>query len=1026
MKFFIQNSQLVILVSLAFVIMGLRGLFHLQRESFPPVDFATVIISTVYPGSSPAEVEELITSKIESKIRAVEHLKDAHSESRPGLSLITVRIDMDHADTEQVVNKLHQAVQNVQGLPPEVLDPPQLESLDSQKKNPLIYLYVVGPDEGRARDELAYRLKTRLERLSGIVEVQLGNYRERELSVLLSKKKMERHYISSSDVIAALEKKKMDFPSGYLESDKRVNMVRILGKPRTIKDLESSIVRSNFSGKKILVKDVAQVKDHQVRQTQSEHFYKSEKGQAYKLSPVTSLSLLKTAQADALDLLVDIEKKLNLFKKNLKGEYKILTGFNEGEHTKRRLIAVINNALTGFVLVFIVFFLLLPFRVGFMVSWSLPLSLLGTFAFLPFMGVSFNILTMLAFVICIGMLVDNSVVISEYYSRIMSRGQYTPKSAALLTVQRLRAPVTATALTTIVAFVPMLVTTGVMGKFIKWIPIVVSLALLISLFESFCLLPGRLKWLSKKKAMAGGQSLSLRWFDRLESLFEKALVKLVKRKYLSLGGIFFLIVLTAFVFKLFSRVDLFSSKTPEYYTARLEALPNSPLHLIEDKAKKTAGAMRSAVGEEVVDWISLQSDFEGANILLKARYSALRRLKYRDILAQLRKTANKENIKSLRFGVLVAGPPVDKPLKVAIQSNDRKKIQDFISAVSLEMEKIPGLLNLESNPDTERGTEYQVQADPEILARLGLSFQSVGLALRTALEGRIITELTEKNESFYIRIRHDETQMSSVEDLRKIKIREMFGRLISLGEIAEVKEVRSDPYRKSYNFEPVVFLEADVNEKRTTSMAVNAQAKKIIEKKIRDYPSLTFKMIGQQETTEESLKSLKNASIMAVFAIFAILIVLFKSFLISFLILSCIPLGLIGVIWAFFLHGRDLNFFAMIGLVGLAGVVVNSAIILVSFIRRLQEEKPRRPLSEVAVEASKIRFRPIMITNLTTLGGLLPTAYGVAGFEPLLMPMTLALFWGLLTATILTLIWIPCALLCAEDVKKLFRRFYPL
>jgi len=300
-----------------------------------------------------------------------------------------------------------------------------------------------------------------------------------------------------------------------------------------------------------------------------------------------------------------------------------------------------------------------------------------------------------------------------------------------------------------------------------------------------------------------------------------------------------------------------------------------------------------------------------------------------------------------------------------------------------------------------------------------LNFQSVGLALRTALEGQIVTELTENNESFYIRVKHDETQMSSLEDLKRIKIKEPFGRLIPLNEVADIQEVLSEPHRTSYNFEPVIFLEADTNPKETTSMKVNAEAKKIIEKKIKQYPSLTFKMVGEQETTEESLRSLFYASVLAGFAIFTILIILFKSFLLSFLILSCVPLGLIGVVWSFFLHQRALNFFAMIGVVGLAGVVVNSAIILISFILKLKKEEPESSLSKIVVKASKMRFRPIIITNLTTLGGLWPTAYGIAGFEPRLMPMTLALFWGLLTATFLTLIWVPCAMLVIQDGEKL-------
>lgn len=1021
MNFFISNPRLVILVSLAFVVMGTRGLLNLQRESIPPVDFARAIISTVYPGSSSAEVEELITSKIENEIRSVNHLKDVHSTSQSGLSLINIRIDIDKTDTEKVINELHQSLQNVQGLPPEVLDPPRLTHIDTNKNKNVMSLYVSGPDKRRQRDEISFNLKTRLEKLSGISEVQINNYRKREFLVLLSQEKMDQLYVSSADVILALEQKKMDVPAGHMESPKKQNLVRVIGKIRTVEDLENTIVRSNFSGQKILIKDIALVMDSHEKEIQKEYFYHEGQVKGQKLKPSTLLSITKTIKADTLNLIAGIQNTVQNFKRNFGKEYEILTGFDESQNIKRRLSAVINNALTGLFLIVVVFFLFLPSRMGLMVSFSLPLSILGSFAILPFMGVSFNVITMLAFVICIGMLVDNSVVIAEYYSRLITEEKKSPLEAAQQSVRQFAKPITATVLTTIVAFLPMLVTTGVMGEFVKWIPIVVTLALLVSLFESFFLLPNRLQWLSQKKP-SPYQTFFLNKLYRLESYFEKGVQKITAKKYISLSLIALLVLLTALLFHYGSRVDLFAARSPEFYTANLEPQANSSLSIVDREAKRIANKMQAVFGgEKTIKWMSVSLNTEQANVLLRVKASVLKQLQYKNILTELRKT-EKGNLKTLSFDILKGGPPVGRALRAAIQSNDRRKIRQFIKEITPEIAKIPGIINLKSDPDTDRGKEYKVQVQPNTLARLGLGFQSVGRTLRTALEGQIITELTENNESFYIRVKYNPRQITSLEDLKQIKIRERMGRLIPLSEVAKIEEMPSEPDRKSYNFAPVVFLEAGINDKQTTSLKVNREAKKIIEEKIKKYPSLTFKMIGEQETTDESLRSLFNAAILAVFAIFVILIILFKSFLLSFLILTCIPLGLIGVVWAFFLHQRPLSFFAMIGVVGLAGVVVNSAIILVSFILKLKKDQPDRPLSEIVVHASRIRFRPILITNLTTLGGLLPTAYGLAGFEPLLMPMTLALFWGLFTATFLTLVWIPCAMLMIEDGKKLLSK----
>ena len=343
---------------------------------------------------------------------------------------------------------------------------------------------------------------------------------------------MDQYYISSSDVILSLNQQKMDVPAGYLESDQTRHLTRLIGNFRSIEELENIIVRSNFSGKKIRIKDIAVVKDGSEKEIEKEYIYSSHSGKDFKLHPSVSISVFKTLKADIINLAENVNKQVDKFKSSLNAPYEIITGFDESKNTKNRLMSVINNALIGLLLIFLVFFIFLPSRLGFLASFSLPLSILGSFCFLPFMGISFNVITMLAFVICIGMLVDNSVVIAEYYTRLTVDYKISPEKSALQVVEQFFKPITATVLTTIVAFLPMLITTGVMGQFIKWIPIVVSFVLLVSLFESFCLLPNRLQWLIQKKP-GRYQSSLLNKVSQLENAFEKIL-KNVSRKNISL------------------------------------------------------------------------------------------------------------------------------------------------------------------------------------------------------------------------------------------------------------------------------------------------------------------------------------------------------------------------------------------------------------------------------------------------------------------------------------------------------------
>ena len=1024
MKFFIDNPRLVLFIVLSLSALGLRGLFHLKREARPPVDFARALITTIYPGSSPAEVEELVTDKIENEIRSVEGLKEIRSVSRSGLSVIYIRVDIDRFDSTQVINDLHHSLQKVRDLPKETLNPPVLTHIKANTDDPVLSLIVMGPDQNRRRDEIAFQLKSHIERVPGVSQVKMSHYRKREFQILLSVKKMEKLYVSPASAVSSVRRETLDAPAGYLEGETERRLVRLSAKPRTARELENFVIRSNFSGKKILVKDVGRVTDGPEKSPLRKYFYRAEKNKPFRLTPAVSLDVIKAAGEDDIRLVSKINAVIKNFERHIDPSYKIHTFYSEGERTKQRLIAVVNNALTGLFLVFVIFFFFLPSRTGLMAGVSLPLTVLSVFSFLPFIGVSFNVITMLAFVICIGMLVDNSVVISEYYSRLAPKSKHPPKTLALLSVRKFWKPVTATVLTTIAAFLPMLVTSGVMGQFIKWIPVVVTAALLMSLLESFFLLPGRLSWTAPSQKKQKFRQWILRNLTVLEDKFEVFIKKAVLKKYTSLtviGALFFsglLIHLSG------NRVELFDKRNPEFYTAHFTMPPGTAPAVTDRALQRIAGEVYKVIGPKNIKTLLIyMTEAEKGRLTASVKPSVLRKLNHKEILSSLRKI-EKGKTKSLMFGVLAPGPPPGKPLQLVVQSHRREEIKKFIDGIFPEVKKIPGIRDLEIDPDPERGTEYQIQLKKEVLPRLGLSAQSVGLTLRTALEGQIITELTDRGESFYIRIRVGEKELSSLNELKKIKIKEPFGRLVPLSQIADIVEKPAGADKIKYRFHPALTLQGEIDEKITTSLKTGGEVKKIVERHIKNRPGLSYKLIGEQEMITESLESLFSAMIIALFAILVILIVLFKSFSLSFLILSCIPLGLIGVSWAFFLHQRPLNFFALIGVVGLAGVVVNSAIILVSYVLQLRAENPTSSLVDIVIQASKLRFRPILITNLTTLGGLFPTAYGIAGFEPLLMPMTLSLFWGLITATLLTLIWIPCGILIMEDGGKRISRVF--
>ncbi|MCB0421465.1 MAG: efflux RND transporter permease subunit, partial [Bdellovibrionales bacterium] len=363
------------------------------------------------------------------------------------------------------------------------------------------------------------------------------------------------------------------------------------------------------------------------------------------------------------------------------------------------------------------------------------------------------------------------------------------------------------------------------------------------------------------------------------------------------------------------------------------------------------------------------------------------------------------------------GPAVGSPLNVTLRAKDYEKLGTIVAEVKDQLSKIDGVVDLQDDRISS-GLELRIKPRHETLARLNLDTQTVGLALRTALQGSVPTELTQDGDTFKLRIRYNDNNRATIAALNQTKIMERTQKLIPLSSLVDIIAEEGPKVRKHYNLKRSITITADVVPEKVTSLALNQKTKKIIDSVLATQSGVSVTYGGEQESTQESTQSLKTAMIVAVFGIFGVLVFLFGEILVSFLVLSCIPLGLVGVGWAFFLHQRPLSFLAMIGVVGLAGVVVNSAIVLVSYIKDLQREE-KWDFEEILAVASAHRLRAVMVTSLTTVGGLFPTAYGIGGYDSILVPMTLALAWGLVSGTILTLIWVPCGYAIIDDLSKI-------
>ena len=1007
-SYFIQHYKLTFVILIAGLVLGIAGLMGLRREARPPVDFARIIITTVHPGASSEEMEELITNKLEEKLQNISGIRNSHSSSSPGLSSITIYLDLDNIDTEQTVNEIHQVVQSVNDLPADLLEMPIITHVKAAEI-PIMNIAVVGPDKKRSR--VAYELKSLLQNLPNVANITMTSFQNREYQILLNTQKIKQYSISLSEVVRAVKSYSKDISAGTIRSKKTQHSVRVFGKIKNIKELENIIVRSNFSGKQIFVKDIAIVKDDEEDQT-SAFFVKDQ--------AAVSLQISKKEKTDMLIAIQQIRQFLLEYKTQLDSSIKIITLFDESEKTKKRLNIVTNNALLGLVLVLFILLLCLPGWLGVAAAVSLPFSILTTVALIASMGVTFNIITMCAFVISIGMLVDNSIVISEHYARLRLQN-ILPHQAALNSVLELWKPICATTVTTVLAFLPMLVTKGVMGQFIKWLPIVVSIALMISLIEAFLLLPCRLRFTVSSKKHRKESA----WFLKIKKQFEIFILKTLKKKYLSLF-IIACIVIGSFTVSYFkNRFILFPKQNVEIYSAIFEMNKSFSLKEMEKKALELEKQKRILLAEKNIkhSYISINSLTGKGSLTTELIEEAARKWNHKDVLKKLQ-TLDHSPFTKLRFEAFHRGPPIGRPVELILFSQNTQQLIPSANEIFKELSSTNGLLNIESSRKYS-GPEYAIYPDMTVLSRLGLNTESVGYALKTALQGSIIDKITENGENFYIRVKYDNEGRSNIDLLKYISILAPGGQLIPLNKVVQwTRKDKGPEIKKHYSFTPSVTFYADVDFNKLTSISANSQIQKKIVTILKKYPSVSYKQAGEQESTKESISSLIQAMVLVVFGIFAILLLMFNSFSVSILILSNVFLGLVGINWAFLFHSKPLSFFALIGSVGLAGVVINSAIILVSFIEKLKQQNKGTNLNKILAQAATDRLRPIFITTTTTVLGLFPTAYGIGGYDSVLIPITLSLTWGLITGTLLTLVWTPCGYAIIHDISDRISRFY--
>jgi len=1024
-KFSVRNSLLVNLLSILLIIAGLFALSTINREAFPIFSFDIVTVTTIFPGSPAQEVENLITIPLEEEIKGVDGIDEMFSDSQENVSFILINLDPDNKNTDKVVRDIQRAVDRVKDLPDEAEDPDVNEL--STKETPVIEVSMSGELSELELQKYAEILEDRLEEIDGLAKVQRRGWRDPEIWVEVEPTKLKQYYVSPMEIMEALRTKNINLPGGKMRTGDSEANVRVLGEFKTPEEVEDVIIRANDIGNWLRVKDVARV----VPAFEDEdRFYRTEGTRALRLV------LVKKEQGDAIALVDRAKVIIEEFRKNAPDELDIVLVNDLSFYIRRRLGVLTSNGIIGIILVLVSLFIFLSRPVAFFTALGLPIAFLTTFAIMGYLGISINLITLFGLILVLGMIVDDGIIIAENVYRHIEDGM-SPREAAIYGTGEVIKPVTATILTTIAAFSPLLVMSGLIGKFIRGIPLVVIIALLASMLEAFVILPSHLADFVRppKKDQYGKirSKKDSRWYKALLGGYTALVTLAVRLRYL-VFGIFVLALIACVTLAVTDmKLILFPQVGIEQFFVRAEGEVGCALEKTRDMIIPVEELVGSLPPEELETYVTTVGAVEndpndpfgvyGSHVAQIHVYLTPTDDRARDadeIIKSLREVAEKiGGFKKITFEKIRHGPPVGKAVAAQIKGDDFSISEPIADEIKEYLQSVKGVIDIGDDYGPGKD-EIEIIIDEEKASLAGLSVSEVASSIRNAINGGIATKIRPEKaeEEIDVLVRYPPGERNKIGVFENLLVPNRYGKLIPLSRIAVLDRHPGITAIKHDDGKRVVSVTANVDEDVTTSREVNVALADRFNDIAEKYFGYSLKTGGEWEETQKSMNSLFRAFAIAGFLVFMILAANFRSLVQPLIVMLAIPFGFIGVILGFYIHDLPLSFMALLGVVGLAGVVVNDSIVLVEFINTLRRDGQDRRSS--IIQGCRLRLRPVLLTTITTVLGLVSVAYMIGGGDPFIRPAAMAIVWGLSFATLLTLILIPCVYAIMDDITLRF------
>jgi multidrug efflux pump subunit AcrB len=1030
---FAGNRVAANLLMLFFVVAGLVTAMTMKLEVFPETALDLISIEVPYPGASPSEVEEAIVQRVEEAVAGLAGIDRITSQAVENLGRVTIEV-VKGWDLQKLLDEVKSAVDRITGFPEEAEKPIVREVT---RRTQVISVAVFGEQPEATLKAVAERLKDGLVSLPEVTTADLLGVRPREVHVEISEETLRRHGLTLEQVAQAISRSSLDLPAGSVKGEAGEILVRAKGRKYRAEDYAEVTLISRTDGSRLRLGEIATLRDG---------FPDTDLFVRFQGEPAAFIQVYRVADQNALDVARAVKEYVEQVRPSLPPGIGIRFFNDRSETLQSRLDLLVRNMSIGLGLVCLILGMFLNARLAFWVALGIPVSFLAGIWALPWFDVSINMISLFSFIMVLGIVVDDAIIIGEHIFTRRERGE-APLSAAVDGTVSIGRPVIFSVLTTIAAFWPLLMAGGMMGKIMRNIPIVVILVLTASLIESLLILPCHLahsRITPADRTRPRRPSRSARWLKRLiDGPYRRLLLLCLRWRYANAAvGISVLLLCAGVIAGGHLKFVFFPKVEGDFLTANLTMPADTPVERTLEVLDRLEQAAREVISEADAErpgdapsllrytlvTAGLQgggghmSDTSTGGHLGQVRIQLLpgeqREISTNALAARWRERVGPiPDAEELTFSGELFRP--GNPIELHLSADDEEVLLRAAEELESRLADFDGVFGI-GDSFTRGKVELQLSLKPSARS-LGLTLGDLALQVRHALYGAEALRFQRDKDEVKVLVRYPESERRSLADLRRIRIRTRDGREIPFREVAQARLDQGYSTIERTQQRRVIKVYADVNpEKANANELRETLAKEVLPELQGKFPGLFYSMEGEGREQAQSMADMMRGFLVALSLIYALLAVPFKSFGQPLIVMLAIPFGLIGALLGHMLMGLEASMLSLFGMVGLSGVVVNDSLVLVDAANTLRREHGLSPFQAIA-EAGPMRFRAIVLTSLTTFGGLTPMILEKSLQAQFLIPMAVSLGFGVLCATGITLLLIPSFYLIREDIDGLFR-----